>query len=85
MVEISSARLGFFHHTLCQGAHIAVSCPNVPIFLLVAVLNAVDIWAADVLNAYIITPCQENTEITLGKCLETIMAGRPLSSDHYMT
>eukprot|EP00804_Cyclotella_cryptica_P020242 CCRYP_010924-RA/>CCRYP_010924-RA protein AED:0.27 eAED:0.27 QI:0/0/0/1/1/1/2/0/495 len=35
--------------------------------LLVAVLNDVDIWAADVLNAYITMPCREKIWTTLGK------------------
>ncbi|KAL7474158.1 hypothetical protein ACHAW6_000149, partial [Cyclotella cf. meneghiniana] len=37
------------------------------IALLVAALNNVDIWAANVLNAYITTPCHENIWTTLGK------------------
>jgi len=32
-----------------------------------AVLNNVDVWAADVLNAYITTPCREKIWTTLGK------------------
>ena len=37
------------------------------IALLVAVLNSVDIWAADVLNTYITAPCHEKIWTTLGK------------------
>ncbi len=34
-----------------------VSLETVHIALLVAALNNIDIWGADVLNAYITTPC----------------------------
>eukprot|EP00804_Cyclotella_cryptica_P024391 CCRYP_018575-RA/>CCRYP_018575-RA protein AED:0.15 eAED:0.15 QI:0/0/0/1/0/0/4/0/667 len=44
-----------------------VSRETVRIALLVAALNKVDIWAADVLNAYITAPCQEKIWTTLGK------------------
>ncbi len=37
------------------------------IALLMAVLNNVDIWAADVLNAYITAPCRKKIWTTLGK------------------
>ena len=37
------------------------------IALLMAALNNIDIWAADVLNAYITAPCQEKILTTLGK------------------
>ena len=37
------------------------------IALLVAALNNVDIWAADVLNTYITASCPEKIWITLGK------------------
>ncbi|KAL7475089.1 hypothetical protein ACHAW6_001020 [Cyclotella cf. meneghiniana] len=37
------------------------------IALLIAVLNDVDIWAADVLNAYITVACHEKITVTLGK------------------
>ncbi len=37
------------------------------IALLMAVLKDVDIWAVDVLNAYITAPCQEKIWTTLGK------------------
>eukprot|EP00804_Cyclotella_cryptica_P013947 CCRYP_002465-RA/>CCRYP_002465-RA protein AED:0.03 eAED:0.04 QI:0/0/0/0.83/0.6/0.5/6/0/916 len=44
-----------------------VSRETVRIALLVAALNDVDIWAADVLNAYITAPCREKIWTTLGK------------------
>eukprot|EP00804_Cyclotella_cryptica_P029741 CCRYP_015201-RA/>CCRYP_015201-RA protein AED:0.23 eAED:0.23 QI:0/0/0/1/1/1/6/0/958 len=44
-----------------------VSRETVQIALLVAVLNDVDVWAADVLNAYITVPCREKIWTTLGK------------------
>eukprot|EP00804_Cyclotella_cryptica_P004587 CCRYP_006918-RA/>CCRYP_006918-RA protein AED:0.30 eAED:0.38 QI:0/0/0/1/0/0/3/0/191 len=44
-----------------------VSRKTVRIALLIAALNNVDIWAADVLNAYITVPCQEKIWTTLGK------------------
>eukprot|EP00804_Cyclotella_cryptica_P031314 CCRYP_011111-RB/>CCRYP_011111-RB protein AED:0.34 eAED:0.34 QI:0/0/0/1/0.5/0.33/3/0/356 len=44
-----------------------MSRETVRIALLVAALNNVDIWAADVLNAYITAPCQEKIWTTLGK------------------
>jgi hypothetical protein len=44
------------------------------IALLMAALNDVDIWAADVLNAYITAPCQEKSGPLFGK----IATGRPL-------
>ncbi len=44
-----------------------VSQEIVWITLLMAVLNDVDIWAADVLNAYITAPCHEKIWTTLGK------------------
>ena len=37
------------------------------IALLMAVLNNVDIWVADDLNAYITAPCPEKTWTTLAK------------------
>eukprot|EP00804_Cyclotella_cryptica_P028067 CCRYP_017276-RA/>CCRYP_017276-RA protein AED:0.08 eAED:0.14 QI:0/0/0/1/0.25/0.2/5/0/724 len=37
------------------------------IALLIAALNDIDIWAADVLNAYITAPCREKIWTTLGK------------------
>ncbi len=37
------------------------------IALLMAVPNDIDIWAADVLNAYITAPCHEKIWTTLGK------------------
>ena len=40
---------------------------TVRIALLVAVLNNIDIWAADVLNFYITMPCHENIWTILGK------------------
>jgi len=39
----------------------------VHIALLLAVLNDIDIWAADVLNAYITAPCHEKIWTTLGQ------------------
>ncbi len=42
-----------------------VSQETVHIALLVAVLNDVDIWAADVLNAYITVPCRKKIWTTL--------------------
>eukprot|EP00804_Cyclotella_cryptica_P026575 CCRYP_014011-RA/>CCRYP_014011-RA protein AED:0.14 eAED:0.14 QI:0/0/0/1/0/0.25/4/0/793 len=45
----------------------AVSRETVRIALLIAALNGVDIWAADVLNAYITVPCREKIWTTLGK------------------
>ena len=44
-----------------------VSRETVRIALLMAALNEVDIWAADVLNAYITAPCREKIWTTLGK------------------
>ena len=44
-----------------------VSRETVRIALLMAALNDVDIWAADVLNAYITAPCREKIWTTLGK------------------
>jgi hypothetical protein len=44
-----------------------VSRETVRIALLIAALNDVDIWAADVLNAYITAPCREKIWTTLGK------------------
>eukprot|EP00804_Cyclotella_cryptica_P005997 CCRYP_000237-RA/>CCRYP_000237-RA protein AED:0.44 eAED:0.44 QI:0/-1/0/1/-1/1/1/0/111 len=44
-----------------------VSRETVRIALLLAVLNDVDIWAVDVLNAYITSPCREEIWTTLGK------------------
>jgi 23S rRNA A2030 N6-methylase RlmJ len=44
-----------------------VSRETVRIALLITLLNNVDIWAADVLNAYITVPCQEKICTTLGK------------------
>ncbi len=44
-----------------------VSRETVRIALLMAVLNNVDIWAADVLNAYITVPCHEKIWTTLEK------------------
>ena len=44
-----------------------VSQENVCITLLVAVLNNVDIWAADVLSTYITAPCDKKIWTTLGK------------------
>ena len=44
-----------------------VSRETVRIALLMAVLNDVDIWAADVFNAYITMPCREKIWTTLGK------------------
>ena len=44
-----------------------VSRETVCIALLVAVLNDIDIWATDVLNAYITMPCHEKIWTTLGK------------------
>ncbi|KAL7478441.1 LOW QUALITY PROTEIN: hypothetical protein ACHAW6_004208 [Cyclotella cf. meneghiniana] len=40
---------------------------TVHIALLLAVLKNIDIWAADVLNAYIIAPCHKNISTTLRK------------------
>ncbi|KAL7474662.1 hypothetical protein ACHAW6_000625 [Cyclotella cf. meneghiniana] len=44
-----------------------VSRETVQIALLMAALNDVDIWATDVLNAYITAPCREKIWTTLGK------------------
>eukprot|EP00804_Cyclotella_cryptica_P020326 CCRYP_014066-RA/>CCRYP_014066-RA protein AED:0.16 eAED:0.16 QI:0/0/0/1/1/1/3/0/747 len=44
-----------------------VSRETVRIALLIAALNDIDIWAADVLNAYITAPCREKIWTTLGK------------------
>ena len=44
-----------------------VSRETVRIALLMAGLNDVDIWAADVLNNYITAPCREKIWTTLGK------------------
>eukprot|EP00804_Cyclotella_cryptica_P024735 CCRYP_001712-RD/>CCRYP_001712-RD protein AED:0.26 eAED:0.27 QI:0/-1/0/1/-1/0/1/0/353 len=44
-----------------------VSRETVRIALLIAALNDVDTWAADVLNAYITAPCQEKIWTTLGR------------------
>eukprot|EP00804_Cyclotella_cryptica_P021920 CCRYP_000874-RA/>CCRYP_000874-RA protein AED:0.26 eAED:0.26 QI:0/0/0/1/1/1/2/0/446 len=44
-----------------------VSRETVRITLLIATLNNIDIWAADVLNAYITTPCHKKIWTTLGK------------------
>ncbi|KAL7475312.1 LOW QUALITY PROTEIN: hypothetical protein ACHAW6_001234 [Cyclotella cf. meneghiniana] len=48
---------------LCQ----VVSQETMHIALLGASLNKVDIWAADVLNAYITAPCHEKIWTTLGR------------------
>ena len=45
----------------------ASSRETVQIALLVAALNNIDIWVADVLNAYITAPCREKIWTTLGK------------------
>ncbi|KAL7474129.1 LOW QUALITY PROTEIN: hypothetical protein ACHAW6_000121, partial [Cyclotella cf. meneghiniana] len=44
-----------------------MSQETVHIALLVAVLNSIDIWAADVLNAYITVPCHKKIWTTLGE------------------
>ena len=44
-----------------------VSRENVWLALQLAVLNNVDVRAADVLNAYITAPCQEKISTTLGR------------------
>ncbi|KAL7474299.1 hypothetical protein ACHAW6_000277 [Cyclotella cf. meneghiniana] len=44
-----------------------VSQETVRIALLTAVLNNIDIWAADVLNAYITAPCREKIWTTPGR------------------
>eukprot|EP00804_Cyclotella_cryptica_P011569 CCRYP_012075-RA/>CCRYP_012075-RA protein AED:0.42 eAED:0.45 QI:0/0/0/1/0/0/2/0/162 len=44
-----------------------VSVSRQRIALLIAALNDIDIWAADVLNAYITAPCREKIWTTLGK------------------
>eukprot|EP00804_Cyclotella_cryptica_P025701 CCRYP_002900-RA/>CCRYP_002900-RA protein AED:0.28 eAED:0.28 QI:0/0/0/1/1/1/2/0/294 len=44
-----------------------MSLETVWIALLLAVLNGIDIWADDVLNAYITTPCHKKIWTTLGK------------------
>jgi hypothetical protein len=44
-----------------------MSQETVQIALLLAVLNDIDIWATDVLNAYITVPCREKIWTTLGK------------------
>eukprot|EP00956_Cyclotella_meneghiniana_P018312 scaffold30420_cov55-Cyclotella_meneghiniana.AAC.1 len=44
-----------------------VSRETVRIALLLAALNDIDIWAADVMNAYITAPCREKIWTTLGR------------------
>eukprot|EP00804_Cyclotella_cryptica_P021846 CCRYP_000810-RA/>CCRYP_000810-RA protein AED:0.27 eAED:0.27 QI:0/0/0/1/1/1/2/0/468 len=44
-----------------------MSRETVRIALLIAALNDIDIWAADVLSAYITAPCKEENWTTLGK------------------
>ena len=44
-----------------------VSCEMVRLAPLIAILNNVDIWTADVLCTYITTPCQDKILITLGR------------------
>ncbi len=44
-----------------------VSRETVRIALLMAALNDVDIWAADVLNAYITVPCRQKIWTILGR------------------
>ena len=68
-----------FHHKarLVAGGHATkapatltyasvMSRETVCIALLLAVLNDIDIWAADVLNAYITAPCHGKIWTTLG-------------------
>jgi len=54
-----------------------VSRETLCIILLVAVLNNVDIWAVDVLNAYIITPCHKKSGPLLRKSLVMIVVRKP--------
>eukprot|EP00804_Cyclotella_cryptica_P024180 CCRYP_019500-RA/>CCRYP_019500-RA protein AED:0.46 eAED:0.46 QI:0/-1/0/1/-1/1/1/0/83 len=54
-----------------------VSRETVRIALLIAALNDIDIWAADVLNAYITAPCHEKIWTTLEKSLVMIAAAKP--------
>ena len=58
-----------------------VSRETVRIALLMAALNDVDIWAADVLNAYITVPCREKIWTTLGKEFGDDCGKRPLLSE----
>jgi hypothetical protein len=48
-----------------------VSRETVRLALTVAALNDIDVWAADVLNAYITTPCHEKIWTTLGPEFES--------------
>ncbi len=48
-----------------------VSRETVRLALTVAALNDIDVWAADVLNAYITAPCREKIWTTLGPEFES--------------
>jgi hypothetical protein len=49
----------------------AMSCETVRLALTVTALNDIDVWAADVLNAYITAPCREKIWTTLGPEFES--------------
>jgi len=57
-----------------------MSGETIRIALLMAVLNNVDIWAADVLNTYITVPCHEKIWTILGKKFEDDSGKKPLWS-----
>ncbi len=88
---IFDVKIKDFHHKarLVAGGHATkapatltyasvVSQETIQIAMLLAVLNDIDIWPADVLNIYITVPCHEKL---LGKSLVMTVAKRPLLSE----